>query len=1706
MATSIITGTSISGSLTGTGSFDKIQVKNSVGQAVNITQNAGDVALYAIVIEDNSSTGNANRVQVVGDVMELIAANSKRVELSSGAIVFNQDSDDVNFRFETNNDNHALFIDGGKDSISIGSNAADNNNHEKLTVAGNVGITGSLHVSGNISTSGSIIAKEFRTEFVNQVVTQASGSTTFGDSVDDIHRFTGSIFEFTGSALRVVDNALLGIGSSTNLNLSHNGTNGVISEGTGNLTIRTLANDKDVIFQSDDGSGGVTSYFYLDGSVTKTIFAQSTQHADNAKATFGAAGDMEIYHDGTNSVINNTTGHLQIYNNVNDADIVLLSDDGSGGTTAYFTADGSDVRNILHEDTHLLASKKLAVGNSTPSYSLSIVSPTTAYALGDAPGAHLESATDHRVLFKVKNTNANTGASAPRAGFDLEVQNHKNDTVLRTILDLKQMTAAGGGGETSLTVPQHFSVLVNNSASLFETSGALESDSTPGGTEAFRVGLTGDIAINATNKLYLDGVNTSGNTYISERASDILVLFAGGENLLELSSAGSDPRVSLFNKDNRDRDFSFCGDTNDGVLYFDASAERVGIGTTSPGAKLEVIGDISGSLTSTGSFGALVIDPLHKGFTIGNHNNKARIIYNAGYFQFTDADNSYGGIAAESGSFYGDVGIRATKKLYFDDGEPPVSGHTYISETAGDRLDFYVGGDHMFRMDEGNNAVMIPQDAGAATFQIGAGQDLELYVESGGGDTAIIRSKNGDFKIMAQATDADMRFFCDDGSGGDDEYLRLDGGATSLDMFVDTRLAATKKLYFDGGGNSYIHEASADTVEIYVGGVRMLQLSEASTDYVATGDNTLLGVGDDVDFFIKHDGTNTKIGNSTGDLHISQSAQDKDVIFTVNDGGTINTALTIDGSSTNFNFHNRNINGVNALVFQDTGAGEGVSWSGGTWSIFISPNDMSNANGNLQFVSGSSGAGNVNGHIAMRGHSEASLETGYSIKTQLYMPSSSLEIGNASAAGANVANAARANIVSEGNERTLQLTANNQGTNGSYTTTMMFKGYEGRGMGTFYTDVNYSGHEFFCGVPYQGNAQRFQIGYDDGGLAEYQQSASISIDGANKEVQVGSATTRYVFEVFGDAQITDTSDNKLIQLDATNSRLLLQDDVHLKLGTGGDLFAYHDGTDTLFRNNTGNLYIDQLADDKDIILRSDDGSGGVTAYITLDGSAKLTQIDEAMKFTDSTQLQIGSSADTLFYHDGSNTYLDNTGANNFIIQQSGDDQDLVFRCDDGSGGVASYITLDGSAGTVNVDKELHLSTHLDMGDDDRIKLGASDDLQIVHTSNINFIHSVSSNTDLYFRVNDGGTDRDAIIIDSSENAQTTIRKLIVDTGTSNQIRFETLEDSGNIADTFSGNTEQSYIFFDDNTDSNDPGFIMHETRNEAETNEGVIHLCPSDDNADGDYISIHGTNDADSLKLSTSGKIEGVSTISVDDGSEGAPSYTNNGDNNTGIFFPAADNIGFSVNGGEVARIDGSGLGIGMTPAEVLDLKTASGDCRIRLDAPNGSDTEIKFFNAGSVVFTIGHDDGTGRFVIGTSNVDTAKVTFDTSGNVYATADVIAFSSDKRLKENIRPIENALDKIDKLSGFVYNWNEKANKEAGYDMNKDYVGVFAQDVEKVQPEAVDLAPFDNGKDNKSISGENYLTVQYEKLVPLLIESIKELKQEIKELKENDTSSR
>ena len=123
------------------------------------------------------------------------------------------------------------------------------------------------------------------------------------------------------------------------------------------------------------------------------------------------------------------------------------------------------------------------------------------------------------------------------------------------------------------------------------------------------------------------------------------------------------------------------------------------------------------------------------------------------------------------------------------------------------------------------------------------------------------------------------------------------------------------------------------------------------------------------------------------------------------------------------------------------------------------------------------------------------------------------------------------------------------------------------------------------------------------------------------------------------------------------------------------------------------------------------------------------------------------------------------------------------------------------------------------------------------------------------------------------------------------------------------------------------------------------------------------------------------------------------------------------------------------------------------------------------------------------------------AGALTVTGDITGLTSDKRLKKNIKILSNPLDKLKVLSGFTYDWSLDKCSEAGFEpKDEEQIGVFAQDVQSVIPQAVKPAPFDTDSEGNSISGDNYLTVQYEKIVPLLIECIKELKEEIDELKD------
>jgi hypothetical protein len=138
-------------------------------------------------------------------------------------------------------------------------------------------------------------------------------------------------------------------------------------------------------------------------------------------------------------------------------------------------------------------------------------------------------------------------------------------------------------------------------------------------------------------------------------------------------------------------------------------------------------------------------------------------------------------------------------------------------------------------------------------------------------------------------------------------------------------------------------------------------------------------------------------------------------------------------------------------------------------------------------------------------------------------------------------------------------------------------------------------------------------------------------------------------------------------------------------------------------------------------------------------------------------------------------------------------------------------------------------------------------------------------------------------------------------------------------------------------------------------------------------------------------------------------------------------------------------------------------------------------------------------FYAGTTNPsNTTRTNYDGNfhvNNLFAINNVTAYASDDRLKNKISNIDNALTKVKTLNGFLYTWNEDAERLAGFDKETVQVGVSAQRVRKVLPEAVKIAPFDVGEFGESKSGEEYLTVQYDKLVPLLIEAIKEQQKQI-----------
>ena len=237
----------------------------------------------------------------------------------------------------------------------------------------------------------------------------------------------------------------------------------------------------------------------------------------------------------------------------------------------------------------------------------------------------------------------------------------------------------------------------------------------------------------------------------------------------------------------------------------------------------------------------------------------------------------------------------------------------------------------------------------------------------------------------------------------------------------------------------------------------------------------------------------------------------------------------------------------------------------------------------------------------------------------------------------------------------------------------------------------------------------------------------------------------------------------------------------------------------------------------------------------------------------------------------------------------------------------------------------------------------------------------------------------------------------------------------------------------------------------------------------------------------------------------GSSAHLNQITGSGGVKLPDAVRLNFGdandmkiYHSGTHSIIQDTGTGNLEIKGSIVKLRGTAGGDSMGVFTEDGG-VELYYDNSKKLDVLTGGVTVTGKMISDSAHIDdTTTSTSKTTGaltvdggvgvaeNIHAGGDVVAYaSSDERLKDNIEVIKGSLNKVGEIRGVTFDWNEESPewaKERGRD-----VGVIAQEVRKVLPEIV--VERTNG----------YLGVDYKRIIPLLIESIKELKQEVEDLK-------
>ena len=635
----------------------------------------------------------------------------------------------------------------------------------------------------------------------NDGLSLGTATTAFSD----LFLATGAVINFnngnvtlthSSNALTLADGDYMQFGSSGDLQIYHSGASSAVNNTTGHLYISNGADGSDIIFQCDDGSGGVATYLTLDGGEGHMIASKELNFADSVAATFGnkAGGDLEIKEQSGNSYISNFTGNLEITQNADDSAIIFKCDDGSGGTTEYFKIDGNTQYMLASKNIRFLDGKSVKLGTA-----------------GDAAIQHdgtdtlIENYTGDLTIKNLANDK------------DIKFQCDNGDSNLATYFFLDGSSATHSGSATTglyTNWPDYSRISLGTShdlqiyhdstnSNIINAVGnlAIQNNADDGDIKFFCDDGSGGVA----EYFRVDG--SSALTYFSKHiqlADGQNAYFGGGADL----AIKHDGSTSAFIH-NSIGDLYIKNDEADHDIYFQCDDGSGGLTNY-----LILDGGVTKTIFSQH---ALFSDGIEAHFGTGVDLK----IYHSGTNSFIE--NQTGSLVIRNNTDDGDIIFQS------DDGSGGVETYFYLDGSSGGGEPFTVFPDY-------------------ANLVFGDGHDLRIFHNSA---NSYIENKVGNLEIKNDADDGDIIFKSDDGSGGTTAYLTLDGGSS----------------------------------KIIVG--KQIEIQ---------GDNRKLTLGASADLEIYHDGTDSRVYNATGDFVFRNSQDDGDVKFQCDDGsGGVTTYITLDG-------------------------------------------------------------------------------------------------------------------------------------------------------------------------------------------------------------------------------------------------------------------------------------------------------------------------------------------------------------------------------------------------------------------------------------------------------------------------------------------------------------------------------------------------------------------------------------------------------------------------------------------------------------------------------------------------------------------------------------------------------------------------------------------------------------------------------------------